>query len=321
MERKKSLQIQALEALVPRLSHRFPRYQDIQTDLAKRMKGYIGEKQMDYHLTTLDGPYRIIPDVHLTVNGDYFQIDTIILSQHAIYMIECKNFDGSIHFDTTLRQFTRNDGQATKGYRYPPTQAEKQKLRLQNWLLHHQQHQAIHVYYFIAIAEPSTIIEVTGDEQSIARLIAHSEHIPTMIAKVERQLSERGVRKIDTMTLYRLITQASREKPSHILTYYDIKPADIMPGVICPNCSTLGMQRNYGIWICLRCKHRSKNAHRRAIATYQMLIKPEITNQALRAFLKVKSSFVVTRLLKSSGYHFNHVKRTWSKINDVSKRQ
>src|SRR5699024_889926 len=59
-QRTKSAKLQKLEALIPRLSPQFPHLSALEHELAKEMKGYIGEKKVDYHIGQLSGTYTIL---------------------------------------------------------------------------------------------------------------------------------------------------------------------------------------------------------------------------------------------------------------------
>ena len=48
--RKKPLPLQKLEAVIPRLEPNHRKLPNMKEDLAIRMKGYIGEKKVDYTL-------------------------------------------------------------------------------------------------------------------------------------------------------------------------------------------------------------------------------------------------------------------------------
>ena len=308
--RKKPLVLQKLEATMPRLSSRFPKLSEIQQDIAQRYKGYIGEQKVDYHLEILAPQFTIIQDVCLKNQGRKFQTDSIIITNHAIFCIESKNYDGTITFNTILKQFTRNDGKIETGYRYPITQAETNAFHLQNWLQAHHFHN-IPIHYLIAISEPSTIIQVIGDRESIARVVAHGEHVPQKIIHANDKL--KGNAGISRRQIGNTILRECIEYDFDILGTYGIKANNIMTGVICKSCNRLAMKRIHSNWICTKCNYKSKNAHIRAIKEYLLLIKPYITNQECMRFLKISSRSVATRLLKSSGLTYDPQNRRWIK--------
>lgn len=100
------LALQELDALIPRLPSNYPRLDEMKQDAAKRYKGFIGEKRIDYYLEKLPHHFSILQDISLEIKGDTFQVDSLILSDHAIYPIEIKNFHGKMTFNTIFDQFS-----------------------------------------------------------------------------------------------------------------------------------------------------------------------------------------------------------------------
>src|SRR5690625_2780935 len=153
-KRTKPRVLQKLETVIPRLSPQFPRLSELQGELSRRYKGYIGEQKVDYHLDQFAHKYTILQGICLELQGKNFEIDTIVITQQAIYWIECKYYNGTIIFDTILNQFTRSEGKTETGFRHPNTQAENHQFQLTQWL--NERHHHIPVYFLIAISDPST---------------------------------------------------------------------------------------------------------------------------------------------------------------------
>lgn len=57
-------------------------------------KGYEGEAKMAAWLENLTSEWIILYDLLLEKNNSFFQIDTILISQHTIYLFEIKNYEG-----------------------------------------------------------------------------------------------------------------------------------------------------------------------------------------------------------------------------------
>jgi len=311
-QRMKSSVLKKLEAVIPRLAPNFARLSDIEYELAREIKGYSGEKRVDYFLDELSGRYSILRGVCLRSQGKKFQIDTLIITGNAIYIVEIKNLSGTITFDTTLNQFIRDDGEKETGYRHPITQAQLQQLRLESWLRDWNLKNPP-IYYFIAISDPATIIKVVGDSSYIGRLVSHGEHIPGKILEKESEIARNGGAKIKHIALGKAITQAGEEYDYNILKKFGVKEEDIRPGVQCPTCSTLGMVRQYGIWHCPKCQTQSKNAHSKTLSDFLLLIKPSISNKECQFFLNVDSRATVTRILQQSGLIYEPKTRRWKK--------
>ncbi|GAA0606274.1 hypothetical protein GCM10009001_24380 [Virgibacillus siamensis] len=293
--RKKPRPLVKLDAIIPRLAPNFPRLSEMKQDAAIRQRGYIGEKKVDYYLDNLATRHTILQDVCLQVNGKTTQSDNVICGKYAIYLVEAKHFKDKITFNTNLRQLTRSNGVIESGFEYPITQVENQKFHLQNYLFQHNMTN-IPIYYFVAIADPSTIIEVVGDEIELAKVVAHGARIPSMILEKERELTNAGAGKLQDWQIGKQILSDCIEYDRDIIREYGIQLRDLSPGVMCPDCRLLGMRRVHGGWGCGKCECYSVNAHLEVLRTY-LLFKPYITNSVCMRLLRIDSRGIATRIL------------------------
>ncbi|RIU94767.1 nuclease-related domain-containing protein [Oceanobacillus picturae] len=304
-KKRNKTELDHYETLLSRMRPDHPQFREVESDYARRKKGYIGERQVDYYLEGLASEMTILQDLNLSVEGKNMQLDNLLISQHAAYIVEVKNFTGAITFDTALQQFTRDE----RGFRHPIQQAELQKQRLQAWL-QEMNLPPIPIYYFIAISDPSTIIKVEGNKEEIAKVVAHAAHIPNKIKEHEAQGSIQ--QPIQHQKLGHFLMQAARMRGYNLMKNYEIRPEVIMPGVRCPGCGYLGVRRLYGKWQCPKCKMISKEAHKRAIYDYLLLIQPTISNRECRRFLNISSKNIATKLLKKE-LVYDKTKRSWKK--------
>lgn len=236
-----------LKAVLPRLPRQFSSLPKIESDIAIRTKGHIGEKKVDYFVEQLPAPFTILHDVYLKNGQDTCQIDSLIMSNHAIYLIETKNFNGTITFNTTLKQFTRRNGESETGFRYPLTQVETTKFKMTKWLHANNLHN-IPVHTFIAISEPSTIIKVDGNEKEIAKVVTHAEYLPQKIIQMDTNIRKTSNNQLYQQKIAELLLKECKEFDFDILRTHHIQPSHITPGVICPYCEQLAMRRNKHKW-------------------------------------------------------------------------
>lgn len=306
-KRTKPLILQKYEVLRTRLKSDFPRFHHIERAYGKTLKGYMGEVNVDYFLQFLEPNSTILQDVCLKVDGKSVQLDNIIISQQAIYIVEVKNYSGTIIFDTMLNQFTRDDGKNETGFSHPIAQAELQRLKLQNWL-HHNGFTDIPIYYFIAISEPTTRIKVIGDTESIAKVVAHGERIPHIILDHEKKLENPN--KIPHQKIGHTMLRKNIDFDRDIIQEHGIKRQDLINGVKCTNCERLGMQRTPRSWVCPKCGHKDRYAHYLAIREYLLLF-PWITNQECKNFLQVNSRHMVNKALKNVNLTYEPAHKRW----------
>lgn len=308
--RIKPIRLQKVEAILPRLTTGTPLHAELKKELAQRMKGYIGEKEVDYHLDILSHQAMILQNVNLRHNGKNFQMDHSLISPHAKYIVETKNIQGTVTFDTTYKQLIREDGEKETGFDYPITQVEMQKLKLEQWFEAHQLFE-IPIFYFIAISHPSTIIKVKGDDTSIKKIVAHANNIPLMIMEKEKQLQQTNHPTIQRHNISQIISKYNKEPDFDILSAYNINPKEIKPGIRCPHCDWLGMRRMYNNWACSNCGQKSRHAYKTALNEFFLLIHPWITNKMGRYWLNVASKDVITRLFKKEKLIYNAKRKVW----------
>lgn len=66
----------------------------------KLKKGYQGELMFDQRTNKLGNNLYILNGLWLEANNTDFQIDTVIISQRTIYLIEVKNYEGDHIYDS-----------------------------------------------------------------------------------------------------------------------------------------------------------------------------------------------------------------------------
>lgn len=309
--RSKPLPLRKLDVITPRLSPHFPRLPEMKEDAKKQGRGYSGETKVDYHLEILASRYTLLDDVYLHNNGKNFQIDCLIVANHAIFIVEAKNYMGTIIFDSILKQLTRNDGKIESGFEYPITQAKNQKFHLQNWLLKHQLAH-IPIYYFIAIADPSTIIKVDGNREEISKVVAHASRIPGMIIEKDQELAQAGNAKLHDYRIGKIILRECGVYDMNIMEQYGLTCRNLLPGVFCPGCGKRGMKRIHGGWICPKCRHKSHHAHIKEIHDY-LLLYESITNTECMWLLRLTSRSTASRILQKSGLLYLNGRKCWIK--------
>ncbi|MBY7144617.1 NERD domain-containing protein [Virgibacillus sp. NKC19-3] len=307
-KRTKPRILKKYEALLPRLPPNFPRLADVRHEYNKNKKGYEGELDVDYHLKWLPHEYMILQDVCLKTQERTFQMDNLVITQQAITIVDVKNYNGRIIFDTILDQFTRDDGAIEMGFSHPIAQVELQRSNLQQWLLE-RNFPNIPIHYFIAISDPRTILKVEGDKEKIAKIVAHAATISKKIIDRNKRLSGH------TALQDRKIGHATRKESTvfdkDILEAHGIKEKHLLPGVQCPACGVLGMRRVHTGWFCYKCQKKSRDAHTSALADYLLLVRPWITNSECMRFLKFNAKNVATRLLREYGLFYDKARRRW----------
>ena len=305
-------EIHVLEGLIRRLppTHRLRRR--LEEDLAYRRKGYVGEKAVDrFTASLLQGNFTILHDVYLKHKGSGFQIDTLIVGPHCIFVIEIKNYLGTVTFDFNLNQFTREHNGKITGFRNPIIQATTNKLLLTEWLTDRNVND-IPIYPLVAISDPGTIIKVIPEDQILSREVMHGEYMPQQVWKMDQEFNGKRHGHLH-QKIGAIILGACEKYDFDYEKEYGINQRELLGGVHCSSCGRLGMVRTYKYWQCNYCQLSSRNAHIPGINDYLLLVKPWISNKACMQFLQIPSRHLTTRLLKTSNLIYDPVRREWNK--------
>lgn len=126
---KKSVLHAKLMALHNRLTR--PR-KEVKEELARCEAGLEGERKLLYYLSEIEGSAKVLHDIRLPFSTGYthFQMDTVVITQQVILILDAKHFSGHLVFDRLSRQLKR--GNVT--YDDPITQVLRYKQRLEQWL-------------------------------------------------------------------------------------------------------------------------------------------------------------------------------------------
>ncbi|GAB4074055.1 hypothetical protein GCM10028778_15580 [Barrientosiimonas marina] len=313
--RSKPLPLRKLDALLPRLSPNFPELIKIQEDAKRQQRGYSGELRVDYFLDYLAPKFTILHDVYLRTNGKNFQIDSLIIADHTIFIVDSKHYQGLITFNTILRQLTRSDNQIESGFEYPITQVKNQIRNLEHWL-NQLYFSKIPIKGFVAIADPATIVKVEGSQEEVSSYVAHAAEIHERIVSYDRQMSDEGAKKLSGPQIGKAILSQCGTFDINLFKQHNLQQKDIRSGVRCPDCGQCGMKRVHSGWLCEKCNCYSKHEHITALNDYLLLIKETITNQECMNFLGLNSRHVASRILKNSGLDYYPQTRKWHNVSN-----
>ncbi|WP_064092947.1 nuclease-related domain-containing protein [Rossellomorea aquimaris] len=298
-ERKYPRTLQKLDALLKRLHSQHPKIPLIQEEWKKRKAGYKGEASIDYPLSFLDpSEYFIFHDLRLQDTNSYFQIDTLILSKKFFLIIEVKNLAGTIFFDSVFNQLIQlKDGQET-AFSDPTIQIQRQENQLKKWLVD-KGIPLVPISSIVVISNDRTIIKSSPEDKYLNEKVIHRHLLPQKIDKIKTSKIGNSLSDKQTKKVIRLLKKHHNEANYSILKRFNLTKEDLLPGVFCGNCDYAPLERRHGTWFCPRCLIKDSKAHLQALKDYELLISPTISNQELRSYLCIPSTYVASRILKA----------------------
>ncbi|UAK16581.1 nuclease-related domain-containing protein [Sporolactobacillus terrae] len=267
----------------------------IEHDAAKLYAGWRGEQNLAYFLDGISDPtIRIFYDLHLK----QCQIDVLLITPTFLSVVEVKNYSGTLYFPNDFGQMIRTIGGRREGFANPILQAKRHRMHVQEWLTEHH-FPNIPIENNVVIAHPSTIVDRA--DQMVKEHVFHAEKMPLKLQHMIKKYQDspnysRFLPQIEEV----LLSDPSDTFPN-VLQKFNIPSADLQRGVLCEACHHFSMQRIFANWQCIRCGHRSKNAHQSMILHYFLLFGTTMTNKQCRDFLKIDNTKLTIDLLNKMG--------------------
>lgn len=292
------LEILIYDAVVRRLPDRHPRKSEFEGKLIRRKSGFKGEKELDYYLSQFpDEDFTIIQSIRLPHYDTHFQIDTLLISPYFTVNFEGKNHAGEIEFNTEFDQMIQRYDGNSKVYSSPILQARTQTANLHS-LLSKNHFPPPPLEYFVIISNPQTLILNPARSPEVSYRVCRTARIRYKITDLKSKYKEVYWSRKDIKKVTKWLLKNHTPLIPNV-SAMNIPFKDIIPGVQCPGCFALKMERIHGYWFCIFCGHTSKDAHLAAIKDYFLLFGNSMTNKQFRFFLQLNSDDTATHLLKS----------------------
>lgn len=295
-QRKKNLEIDGLLALDKRLRKGDKDRLKIEERLYNLQAGFGGETQYDKYLTEFKPryPHAILHDVTLCEDNIFFQMDSVLITPAFIVISEVKNLAEKIVVKSNPFQFIKEypDGKR-QPLKNPIVELERKIYLFENWLKKRKIEIPIKGIVAFAYNNELNIEETPSmDIMFTYEVAAHFRSLP---------VTKEILNKPEIHSIARKIANSHQEyNPFPLIKRFDIQPAHILPGVICPTCNHLPMIWMQKKWICHPCGYAGKNDHESALKDWSMLIKNSITNREFRYFTQLENRNTAKKLLARS---------------------
>ncbi|HWL22834.1 MAG TPA: nuclease-related domain-containing protein [Ureibacillus sp.] len=292
LERKKGNSLLTLESIMRRLRSDDTTYQRFQDMYYKLKKGYEGEQRVDKEWREIELPYDYcLLHNYETVNefGHSHQMDTLLITQKFIFVVEIKSITGRIDMDPTSHQFKHTKPDNTVEIYLNPLDQVKRHVRflqrqLSRWSLY------LPIEYAILASSTNTVIgdmpknipflQLSGLNSFVSML--EQKHPKERISSCE--LEQLRIRFLSNLKRNSWIPKMDRSK--------------LIKGAICEQCKT-SMNYYYGRFICESCGLKSKDSVLQGLHDYRLLFSPWIKNSEFRNYFGLSSSVTSYKLLHS----------------------
>ncbi|MEH7332827.1 nuclease-related domain-containing protein [Neobacillus drentensis] len=262
-----------------RLRIRHIKHPEIEKDLAKRWAGYWGEIALAHYVKELpQEKYYIFHNLHLQHNGVHFQIDTLLITQYYILIIEAKNINVTLLFDNVFKQLIRiNDDGTEESFEDPRVQCQRLQYLLGGWHVKNGLN-LFPMNYLIFLKSVKTILKADRDDKVDFSKICKGRDFFNKIESQDNRYHQIRVDKETINRLVELLVSQHCPKQINILAEYNISKEDIRSGVHCSNCFYIPMIYKKGKWFCPTCHMSSKDALIVGLNDYFYLIQPCVSS-------------------------------------------
>lgn len=271
---------------------------ELESKLSRKSAGYRGEKELDYHISQFDhSKFYILHDLRIPHNNTHFQIDSLLISNTFILIIDSKNYAGTLDFYPEFNYLLQTLNGIEKVYPDPILQTRTQASQLKSFLLKHH-FSPPPIEYLVSISNSQAVIRNPGNSQEVTMRVfktpAVAYKIQSLNDKYHKQvLSTKEIKKITKLLL------KSHEPYIPDILSMNLPMDQVHKGVQCPECSRIGMKKIHGNWVCKKCGHLSKDAHIDALRDFFIINGPAITSRQFCDFLNIPSIHQAKRLLSS----------------------
>lgn len=296
--RKKPYIILCYEALFRNLRERYRTNRILIADYNRFNAGYRGEKDIDYNLSLYPHQnFFIFRDIRLKIHNKHFQIDTLIVSEKFICILEVKNYAGEIEYDPELNQLIQRNGDKIAAIKDPIVQAETQKLHLTSWL--QKFNIRIPIETLVVSSNPATILRIKQSDPAIYKKLIRTESLHLHLDELNEMYTKSLLTKIQTRKIGDMIINENSPLHPDLIGKYNIQEHHLIQGIPCPSCGNSPMSCLYKKWTCPKCSTSEFKLHERTIFDHFLLFNKTITNKQCRKVLQLNSPKKTYILLKS----------------------
>lgn len=230
-------------------------------------------------------------DIRLEVTPNfYIQIDTLIITQHGIFLIEIKNYSGMIQFDETIGKTikTSNKGEIEK-FDCSVHQVDRAVHGLTQIL----SKLPVRVPIIPTLIMANSKTEITQYPRSVP--VKYKKQLPRYVRQrlaTKETITEEERRIIENQ----IHTHITTKNQIPLCERYAIPPTDLKSGIICPHCEQTMHKIQGRSWTCTNCQFISTSVIEQLRIDWFELIHPTLTNRQLRHFLQINTKSA-TRIL------------------------
>ncbi|SHS90229.1 Nuclease-related domain [Mycobacteroides abscessus subsp. abscessus] len=253
-------------------------------------KGFAGEMKFDQLIKNLQEERYVLSDLLLEINNSYFQIDSVIITQASIYLLDIKNFQGDYYLESDkLYSVT-----SKREYKNPVIQLKRSSTLFRQLL------QFLKLNYLIE----SSVIFINPEFTLYQAPMDQPLILPTQVDRFLKDLNRTPSKLNDghKHLAQKLLSLHQPKNPFTTLPKYDYN--QLQKGIYCKTCFSFFLSVKNQDYVCEKCGELEKInlGVLRNVQEYKLLFpEQKITTQAIYDWCKVDlSKKTISRILKKN---------------------
>lgn len=290
------------ESLLRRLPSGHPKIPFVLESLTQTRAGFGGECRLDELLEFFCPPYPYVMLQGVSL-PEKCQIDTMIVTQSCVILLEVKNISGLTRYTQQPSGFHKvlPSGEV-RGMKSPLVQVENAKFKVEQLLK--RLDAPLPIFTAIVVAYPSQLVEGAPAGANIWRAEEVLVRLTTMPMPPVKISADEMVRLSE-----RLAALDSEFVPFPLAPRFQVSTKELLTGVFCPYCEMHKMKRLARSWICRMCERSIKGLDERILDEWFMLVGPTITTKECLDFFELSNLESAYRLLKRKNYELHGSKK------------
>ncbi|MBB5174747.1 nuclease-related domain-containing protein [Texcoconibacillus texcoconensis] len=202
-------------------------------------KGYDGEVKFDKLTESFQEDKFVLNDLLLEVNNSYFQIDTLIISQGIIHLLDIKNHEGDCYLESDKLYSVNSD----REYKNPVNQLKRSE-NLFSQLLQNLKYTYLVESSIIFINPEFTLYQAPMNQPiilpaQVTRFINDLNRTPSQLNAKDKEFAQK------------LISLHQPKNPFNVLPNYHYD--DLKKGIYCTKCKSYLISTKTKHFVCRNC--------------------------------------------------------------------
>lgn len=262
----------------------------VERQIRTRRVGFAGELKLDHYLQTA-----VLPEnsaILCSYQPVGYEMDTVIICETFICVLEVKNMKGILSFEQDKSQFIRKIDDQLDSFHNPIDQVERNAYYFQKVLRELNMH--LPIYSAVVITQQSAIIRDVPAGKYVFHLSGLQKFLSKLMNSEQVGISAQQFAYLKEQLLL-------RHQPFETWRPYQLP--SIRKGVLCEKNHLMVYHKNK--FYCPVCKEFSAQAFWLAMQDYKVLVMNTISNKEFREFVGIDDVITASKLLAKLNWSHN----------------